>query len=350
MKIGIVDNNSLYFMEVYNEDEPMSMPYNLKEDLEMQKGVAGAFFDSSHPVKLIDNENNSLDITNIFGVSIDVLKFFGIDKDNVENNFIFLNKSYKNNKKFKDIKMGDRIYIKDYKYVKDGELWKSEEYLIERTFYGFVDTKNLSMFNSDLSLIDYDTSKKIARGMTKNGDPYFTRLIVIAPEVDMLEEISDYIKEKNSVVKTRYTLETTGNLPRFAVIIVTISIFIIVILFLISTFSVSSNLTQIFNLRKRDIALFDILGIEESKVMKMFIGEIFIYGIVTFLLTSIITFVLFYGFKSFLGFDILTNYQHIYYLLNFVLSVGILVINSFIKLKKILNTKNTMEYYKEVLK
>ncbi|QUI22895.1 hypothetical protein HZI73_11620 [Vallitalea pronyensis] len=350
MKMGIVDNNSLYFMEVYNEDDPMRIPHELKENLENYHGVEEAFWDASHPVKLLSHDLHNLDMTNIFGVSTQALKYFKIDADAVDDDFIFLSQSLQHNDKFSQLTIGDKLYMKDYKYIKEGDTWTSSEYLIERTFYGFVDSDDLSMFNNNLSLIHEDMSQEIAMGMTKTGEPYFSRLIVIVPEVNKLADISDVIKQESPSLKTRYILETTGNLPRFAVIIVTISVFVMFILFLISTLSVSSNLNQIFNLRKRDMVLFDIFGVEEVKVMRMFMAELFLYGLLTFFATSLITTILFYGFKVFLGFDILTNYQYIYYIVNFILSVGILNINGFIKLKRLLNTKNTMAYYKEVLK
>lgn len=349
-KRGIVNNSDLYFMEVYNEDAPMDISLKLRDKVNSIEGVESSFFDFSHPVKLYDKGKNNIDMTNILGVETKTLQYFNVDDIDVEEDFIFINRSLSDKKEFKDLKKGDKVYIKDYKYVKQGDSWEGEEYFLERTFYGFLDFDENNIFRNNISLIEYNSAEKIARGMTRTGDPYFSRFIVIVPEVDKLEEVANVIREEDKDLKVRYTLDETGSLPSFAVIIVAVSALIIAILFLISVFSVLSNLNQILELRKRDFALFDMFGVDGKEIMKMFIVELFIHGILTFISTVVITYVSFYLFRSFLQFDLLTEYLYIYILVDFILAVGMLVFIGIIKLKKTLKANDTMGFYKEVLK
>ncbi|EOD00247.1 FtsX-like permease family protein [Caldisalinibacter kiritimatiensis] len=349
-KNDLVDNSDLYFIEVFNEDSPMDIPPELRKEVNSFDGVESSFFDFSHPVKITDSQKNNLDMTNILGVEIKALKYFNIEDTNVKDDFIFINKKLSNNEKFKGLKKGDKVYIRDYKYVeKDGEM-NGVEYLTERTFYGFFEFNENHIFRNNISLINYNTAEKIARGMTKTGKPYFSRFIVIVPEVDKLKHVANMIESKNNNLTARYTLESTGNLPGFAVIIVAVSVLIIGILFLISIFNVSSNISQILNLRKRDFVLFNIFGIEDKKVEGMFMIELAIHGILTFTISTTITGVLFYLLKRFLEFDIFSQYIHLYILVNFVLAVGMLVLIGIIKLNTTFKSNNSMKFYKEVLK
>lgn len=136
-KTDIVDNTDLYFIEVYNEESPMDIPLELRDEVNSLDGVESSFFDFSHPVKITDSQINNLDMTNILGVETKALKYFNIEEIDVKDDFIFINNELENNEKFRDLKKGDKVYIRDYKYVEKDGVMDSEEYLIERTFYGF---------------------------------------------------------------------------------------------------------------------------------------------------------------------------------------------------------------------
>lgn len=342
-KTGIVDNEALYFMEVYSDTDMSLINMDLNKKIKNIKGVEYTICDFAHPVYFSKNKEIS-DFGTILGVPKGCLKYFGVKDDVSDQNFIILNTEDKN-----QFKIGENVSIEEQRYCKGNNKGKTEFYNVTRKVCGFSNNSAGGLFPDDTILIDDKTAEEIARGQTEDGVPQFGRIIVIVPNVDDMSDISKQIEGFNSGITTRYALKSTKQIPQFAVVIVAVSAVLFLVLLLFSVISISSSLKQILILRKRDITLFNIFGIEDSAVNKIFMSEFICYGLIAFVGSVSLSFIIFYLLSVLFRFDILTNNIPLYLVLDLLLSLGIIMISGYVQLKMLVKKLSSKYAFKESL-
>lgn len=345
---SVVDNSSLYFMEVYTDNGQNIITEDLKKSIDKIEGVEASFCEYPNVVVLYGGDKAEGTSTTLLGIPKNSLKYFGISQSpQDENKFFYINKSLRNIDKIKALK---EINIETSRYIISDNKVSSEPYTFKRKIDSVSDIGNIQLFPPDISLIDSNTAESLAKSSTVDGKPIINRIIVIVPDVSKMKSVSDKIEKLNPNVSTRYSLKATRQLPQFAVIIVTMSVCLFVILFVISLINIRSNIKQLLLTRIRDIALFDIFGVEISQITKVFLLEFVFSGIIAFILAISTSSLLLYLLKQVYNIDLLTNYLIYYIGIDLILTVVMVFITSYIEIKITERKLIENQTYKEVMR
>lgn len=347
-KSSVVDNSSLYFMEVYTDKGNGIITQELKNKIEKIDGVETLFCEYPNVVVLSGDNKAEGSSTTLLGVPFKSLKYFGVlNLPENQSDFFYINKSIRNIDKIKAL---HEINIETARYIIQDNQVSSEPYIFKRNINQIVDIEDIQMFAPDISLIDYDTAESLAKSSTIDGKPFIQRIIVIVPDVSKMKNVCKQIEALNPDVNTRYSLKETRQLPQFAVMIVTMSVFLFGVMFLISILNIRSNIKQLLVTRIRDIALFDILGVEIKNITFVFLLEFVLSGAIAFILAIFITILVLLILKQFYSLDLITNFI-IYYLgIDLLFTIVMVIITSYIEIKITERKLADKQVYKEVMR
>ncbi|GAB6170516.1 hypothetical protein JCM1393_29760 [Clostridium carnis] len=344
-KSDVVDNSNLYFMQVENKDLDYKFNNDVLNKISNISGVEYAFLDYGMNVEVLKDNKESKSSCAIIPVSKDYLSYFGV-KDSIDNDRYFLlndvavdSETFNNNE---NITL--RAHIPT---IKNGNIY-GDSTLMPTSLTSKFTMPELLYFPPDTSIIDPITFEELFNTNTNNITS--SKLIVICPKVDSMKSICKEIEAIDSTFVVKYALKTTNTLPQFAVIITTISSSILIFFLIITIFSVSSSIKQFLILRKRDIGLLYILGVEEKNIYKLFISEFFFNGIVTLSLSFLGTIIASLILNYFFNFDLISKYVFLYFTLDFLLVIGLLILLGTIQLKKLIKKLSAGTFYKEILK
>lgn len=347
-KSDVVDNSKLYFMEVKTDKDISILRDSLVNEIKEISGVAAVLSEYPNVMTLYGENQAEGTSTTFIGVPKESLKYFNVDNISDDEQFLYLNDSVRNAENFKDI---ETIYIEAIRYIFEDNNLTTEPYTIERKLSGMANIVDTQILPPDISLIDEEGAKEIAFASTPPGEePMITKIIVIVPDVAEMRSVSDKIQSLNPDIYTKYDLKSTNELPRFAVLIVTISIVLFIILFIISFFNIRSNIKQLLITRIRDIALFDIFGIKTSSITFVFLMEFIFSGTIAFIFAILLT-ILVLGIINFgFGLDLITSYILHYALIDIVLTLVMVIITGYIEIKLVERKLRKNQFYKEVIR
>lgn len=347
-KSDVVDNSKLYFMEVKTDKDISILRDSLVNEIKEISGVAAVLSEYPNVMTLYGENQAEGTSTTFIGVPKESLKYFNVDNISDDEQFLYLNDSVRNAENFKDI---ETIYIEAIRYIFEDNNLTTEPYTIERKLSGMANIVDTQILPPDISLIDEEGAKEIAVASTPPGEePMITKIIVIVPDVAEMRSVSDKIQSLNPDIYTKYDLKSTNELPRFAVLIVTISIVLFIILFIISFFNIRSNIKQLLITRIRDIALFDIFGVKTSSITFVFLMEFIFSGTIAFIFAILLT-ILVLGIINFgFGLDLITSYILHYALIDIVLTLVMVIITGYIEIKLVERKLRKNQFYKEVIR
>ena len=152
----------------------------------------------------------------------------------------------------------------------------------------------------------------------------------------------------NAMVK--YSLKYSNELPSYTVVLLAGSGIIVVVLLLICVFNIKNSVNQIVDQRNRDIALLSLFGSGDKTIRQMFIYEFIVYGLVTFVCSTFISFGVFITFKYVLGIDMITKAYWVYIVFDFAISLIVFGILSITLISSRLKKLNNAKMFKEFLK
>jgi len=347
-KSDVVDNSKLYFMEVKTDKDISILTESLVNEIKEISGVAAVLSEFPNVMTLYGENQAEGTSTTFIGVPKEALKYFNVDNISDDEQFLYLNKSVRNAENFKDI---ETINIEAIRYIFEDNNLTTEPYTIERNLSGMANIVDTQILPPDISLIDEEGAKEIVVASTPPGEaPMIAKIIVIVPDVAEMRSVSDKIQSLNPDIYTKYDLKSTNELPRFAVLIVTISIVLFVILFIISFFNIRSNIKQLLITRIRDIALFDIFGVKTSSITFVFLMEFIFSGAIAFIFAILLT-ILVLGIINFgFGLDLITSYILHYALIDIVLTLVMVIITGYIEIKLVERKLSKNQFYKEVIR
>lgn len=347
-KTDVVDNSKLYFMEVKTDKDISILTESLVNEIKEISGVAAVLSEFPNVMTLYGENQAEGTSTTFIGVPKEALKYFNVDNISDDEQFLYLNDSVRNAENFKDI---ETIYIEAIRYNFENNNLTTEPYTIERKLSGMANIVDTQILPPDISLIDEEGAKEIAVASTPPGQaPMIAKIIVIVPDVAEMRSVSDKIQSLNPDIYTKYDLKSTNELPRFAVLIVTISIVLFIILFIISFFNIRSNIKQLLITRIRDIALFDIFGVKTSSITFVFLMEFIFSGTIAFIFAILLT-ILVLGIINFgFGLDLITSYILHYALIDIVLTLVMVIITGYIEIKLVERKLRKNQFYKEVIR
>lgn len=341
---SIVNNKALYIMEINFRNYKDINLIDKKNSYKEIEDVDDAFVDFSHPVAIESKNSGNIEVVQLVGVPKSVVNRFS-NIENPPNNFLVLPEIL--NDRFKEEEL---ITFEEGEYFEEEGKIKSKLVNYDLKVTGFYKEFLFDYFPPNVVLIDETLAEKIAIKSSENGSPIADRMIMLVTKVDKMDDVSKAISKDDKDVQVKYDLKMTKNLPDYAVIMLAISSVIIVVLLALSCINIYNSIKQMLNLRIRDIALFDILGIEEKKIKVMFLQEFTIYSIATFIMSIIITICIFSIFKVFFSFNLLGIYIIIYIISNFCISVIVFLTITYIQITKQLGNLTRRKIYKEVLK
>lgn len=344
-KTDVVDNSNLYFLEVTNKDINYKFNNNIINKISKIDGIRFVIPDYGLSASFEKTDNTGNSAGALIAVPKEALSYFGIKDEKIKSEYCFINEqSY--DKKFSKFNKGDLINIITHLPIVKEDHIEGRPVNIKCNLTNVFKLPELLYFPADTSIIDTTTYSKFL----KKGIGNTSKIIIICPKVDQLKNVAKCIEnlDKNFIVK--YALKTTNTLPKFAVMITLVSSIIIGVLLIITILNVYSSMKQVLILRKRDIGLLYILGIAKEKIYSLFIIEFFLNGVITFLTSILSTVLVSLILKNICSIDILSTYFGIYVFLDFIISIGILVIVGTFHINKLIHKLETGSFYKEVLK
>lgn len=344
MKQAVTQNASMYLMEIVIENnESEDNLVSMIDEINKIEYVASACMDLSHPINAVNSKSGKNEVFNILGINKKALHYFGIENCEKDSFFYIENK-------FLDTFPVDSMLTFDEGeyYIENNELKSRVVYYDAQVSGGFTSIGD-DFFPKGLALIDSKTSLKIAKGMSPDGKIKSNRIIVIIPDVSKMKLVEQNIQEKYDFVSIHYSLKNAKELPSYSKVLITVGSIIIGILFLLSIFNLNGSVKQILSSRSRDIALFQLFGVKKNKIKKIFLLEFILYSAITFVVTIIIVTSLLESLKICFGFDIISKYYCIYFVIDFVMSIFIFGTLSLIHIATGIKSSSGGEY-KEMLK
>lgn len=341
---SITNNNSMKFMEICNEGD-LKRTSEIYQYLKSLEDVNSCFIDVSFPVVVVcDNESNN-ETYNLLGVPKEMLVNLGIESPKDEK-YLFLPKRHE--EYFKDSLF--IFEVSEYVVNEDGaKVVNCHDMTFDIT--GYYEDISLDLFPEDLAIIDEETAMTIAKNASESGEEiYSSRVIATVDDVSSMNAVEEKLVRKFENVTVRYDLKYTHELPSYAKILITISGVILSVIFIICICNIQSGITQMMSLRKRDIALLSLLGIQKKQIRRIFILEFAFSGILAFVGAFLLTNVIFIGFLKGFGLDLLTNCIGIYFLVDLVVAIVMFILISYILLEKMLRELNMSKMYKDILK
>ncbi|MBQ3422114.1 MAG: FtsX-like permease family protein [Romboutsia sp.] len=344
-KSDIVDNSNLYFMQIENKDLNYKFDNSILDKIKKIDGVEYAFFDYEMNAEVLKENKSSKSSSAIIPVSKEYLKYFGVEDSISSDKFFLLNTKAVDSESFND---NENIELCAHiPTIKDGEIFGSSQYMTSSLTKKFT-MPELLYFPPETSIIDPSSFQQLFNPEQNNIGA--AKIIVICPKVDNMKTVCKEIENLDDTLIVKYALKTTNSLPEFAVTITTISSIILLVFLVITIFNISSNIKQLLVLRKRDVGLLYLLGIEQKNIYKLFISEFFMNGIITFILSLAGTIIISIPLNYFFKFNLISKYILLYFSLDFLLVIGLLLILGTIQLKKLLAKLTNGTFYKEILK
>ena len=347
-KSDVVNNKKLYFMEVKTDKDISILTEKLVSEIKEIDGVDAVLAEYPNVMTVYGENEAEGTSTTFIGVPKNALKYFSVDDTSNDEQFLYLSESVRNTENFKDIKT---VYIEAIRYVVDDNNLTTEPYTIERNLTGVDKIVETQILPPDISLIDEEGAKEIAMAATPPGkEPMITKIVAIVPDVSQMKSVSDKIQALHPDIYTKYDLKSTNDLPQFAVLIVTISLVLFVILFIISFFNIRSNIKQLLVTRIRDIALFDIFGVKTGSITFVFLMEFIFSGVIAFTLAISLT-ILILGIVN-LGFnlDLVTPFIWHYVVIDILLTLVMVVITGYTEIKLTERKLYKNKVYKDVIR
>lgn len=340
----LTNNNTMHFMEVIFDNEPVSDLEALKNKLNGIEHIDGIIIDSSHPVLLETSDSSDNALLNLVGVPKGALKYFGVDTNEAQYFFIPSSK--------KDLfEVGSKAFFEEGEYqLKDdgtvGSILKDINVYINDYYVDF----DFDMLPSDLAIIDDERMMEITKKMYPDGVPKISRVLLTVDNIEYMKEVENKISKNFPSSTIRYSLKYSDNLPSYSVMLIAGSSILLLVLVIICLVNIQNNVNQILDTRNRDIGLLTLFGTGKKNIKIIFTIEFVLYGIVTFLVSSISSLVILKLFMQFLSIDLLTYYWWVYISFNFIVSVVVFSLISIIQTTKRCNKLDEAKLFKEFLK
>lgn len=341
---SITENSSVRFMEVVNGGDNKDIT-NINSEIKSMSDVKASFIDVSHSVVIPCNNESSMEIYTLVGVPKDLLPELNLSA--TSDKFLFLPSSDKDAFNGMDsVEIEETLYSDKGNGVRVAEL-KYFNYKIT----GFYESIKWDIYPDSIAIIDETTAMEIAYGLSPDGKTLGSdRVIVNVTDVSKMQAIEENLQEKFPNVDVRYALKYTGQLPAYATVLIAVSGIIIAILAAFSIINIRSSVQQMLNLRQRDIGLLSLFGVKSKEIRSIFIIEFIFYGVLSFLLASLMTSVLFGVFTIAFSIDLISNYFMIYLITNAVIAVLMFVLIAIMQVNRSLKRINNAKIFKEILK
>ncbi|WP_160670032.1 FtsX-like permease family protein [Clostridium sp. C8-1-8] len=344
-KTDVVNNSNLYFMQIENKDLNYKFNKDTLSKISKIDGVEYAAFDYGMTLEILKDDKQAKSASAIIPVSKEYLKYFGVKETMSSDKYFLFNDKAVDSAKFS---VNDNITLCAHiPTVKDGAIYGESKFKAISLTSKFT-MPELLYFPPDTSIMDPKSFNELFN--IEDASANASKIFVICPKVNSMEAISKKIESMNKDFRVTYALKTTHTLPKFAVTITTVSSIILVIFLIITVLNVSSNIKQFLILRKRDIGLMHILGIEEKRIYILFINEFFLNGVFTLIFSLTGTIVAAMLLNCFFNFDIISKYILLYLLIDILLVIVLLIFSGAFQLKKIIKRLSDGTFYKEVLK
>ena len=341
---SITENSSVHFMEIVNEGDPNDVN-NINMELKKSRDVRASFIDVSHPVVMSCNNESGMEVYTIVGIPCELLPELKLSASSDQ--FLFLPKADKNSfNGMSRVEFEETLYIDKGNGVRAPEL-KCFEYEIT----DFYEPIQWDLFPESIAIIDEKTAMEIANGMSVDGMTIPSdRVIANVLDVSKMQALEQAIKKRFPNTDVRYALKHTGQLPNYATVFIAVSGMIIAILLVFCIINIRSSIKEILNTRQRDIGLFSLFGVQSKMINRVFIIEFTFNGVLSFLITSLITGIVFAFLDVAFSIDLISSYYLIYLVSNAIISVFMFVFIAIVQVRRALKRINQAKIFKEFLK
>jgi len=346
---NVVGNSSLYFMQVSTLNNGAVLTKALSEKIQRIPGVAAVIPEYPNVYTLYGKSKALGTFTTFLGVPYKTLMYFGVkNQPSTSKEFLYLNQSVPNSINFKRLNM---VHIDAIRYITKGGVINTEPYTVNMRVTDLSNISSIQILPPNISLIDQRTANQLALSSTPPGkEPSVMDFVVIVPNVSKMNFVSGKIQLLNSYLETRYDLKSTHQLPQFAVLVVTVSVTLFAILFAISLFNIRSSIKQLLTMRLRDIALFDILGVEIRSITSVFLTEFVFSAVISLLSALFVTFVVLELIRVSFAIDLISPYVVQYITIDILLAIVMIVITAYIEIKRIERKLINTQFYKEIIR
>lgn len=338
----IVDNSSVHFMEIINNGDRSEIN-KIKTFIENQKEISDSFFDTSHPIIIECDNNDGFQTYSLLGVPKQLLPRLGLKSSS--DKFLFLPQNDK--KYYSNI---TSVEIEETLYPEKEKNGKAEIQTINYEVTGFYQKIQWDLFPENVAIIDSETANKIALRSNPEKEILSDRIIAFVPDVASMKNIEQKIKESFLDAEVKYSLKFTNNLPQYAKVFIAISGIIVLILVLFCIVNIKESVHQILNIRKRDVGLLSLFGVENKNIFTIFMFEFLLYGVASFSLSFVSSSILFIMLKIFFSIDLISKYVLIYLFADIVIALLMFICISAIQIKLILKKIDSAKIFKEILK
>ena len=341
---SLTNNSTMHFMEVIFEEAPLLDIDDCYKKISSIEDVESVIADFAHPILLESEDGQSFEIVNIIGMPKQALKYFGIEEKSER--YFYLPDS-------KKAGLGDcnKVLFEEGEYYIDDNGEHSSRivtYTVNITDY--YPQLMFDMLPPDLAIIDEDRMFEIVGKMSETGDYSIHRILITVDDISNMKIVEGKIGELYPNAMVKYSLKYSNELPSYTVVLLAGSGIIVVVLLLICVFNIKNSVNQIVDQRNRDIALLSLFGSGDKTIRQMFIYEFIVYGLVTFVCSTFVSFGVFITFKYVLGIDMITKAYWVYIVFDFAISLIVFGILSITLISSRLKKLNNAKMFKEFLK
>lgn len=303
MNNTVIKNDSLKFIEVIATPDK-TMDIHSFENIKRIEGVASTFPKVQSFVGLEHDQDKIT--TNLIGVDNKAVHFFTSGKkDVIKEDEIILNSGLTTK-----IKEGDSVKVNYTIKVKEGEgIRKLKDAKISTLYNQFY----INSFPEDISLatIDYVESLN-AEFVGLSLDDYRKNLTyefgtVIVKDVEDITKVAKKIEDMG--YDTNYSLKSSQSIPMVAKIIIAIGGIVIALLLVFSGISIASIISQSLRGRYKEIGIMRAVGYERNHLIKLFAVEVLYISLISFVLSTSLSFILIKVISYFMNQSNLSNFQ-----------------------------------------
>lgn len=338
---SIVENSSVHFMEILNNGE-MSDISKIKEFISKQDEISGNFYDTSHPVLVDCDSEAGAETYTMIGIPKSLLPELGLKADT--DKFCFLPKT--DEKYFKNM---TSIEIDETLYPK-GKKGDAQIEYVKFDISGFYEKIKWDLFPENLIIVDDATAIEIAERSNKDGSILSDRIIAYVSDSAAMSKVEGKLKAEFPNIDVKYSLKYTGQLSEFAKVFLAIGGIIILVLTVFCIINIKESVRQILNVRKRDIGLLALFGVDNSNIFYIFMIEFFLYGLVAFVLAYVTMGGLFFAIYKVCQLDLFGPFYLIYLIADLGIAVLMFIVISAIQLRNIMKKIDDAKIFKEILK
>lgn len=295
MNTTVVENNSLKFIEV------VATPENeLKmKDFKKISGINGVVTSIPKVEAFVGLESGDIrETTDLVGVNNKSVSFFTSGNNQyIPDDSIILNSSVA-----KELKVGENIKVSYTVKIKEGEgIRKTKSGKISSRYDQFY----LASYQDGFSLASIDYVEQInASFLGLSLEDYRRNLnydtgTVIVKDVEQITNVAKKIEALG--YDTSYALKSSESIPTVAKMIIAVGGIIIILLLILSGISIASIIGQSLRGRYKEIGIMRAVGYQRSHLIKLFSIEVLYISLISFVLSTIFSFILIKGIEFFLN-------------------------------------------------